>query len=114
MKKLPILGIFTILSFTGFSQETAAPAADTKKGNTFELQAKGTVNSTWLFNKNISDIGDAQNYSAGWGYNYGLAFNAYFGNVGFGIEAYLDDHRGAYSRNISKYGFFRSIHINTL
>ena len=33
---------------------------------------KGSYNTTWLFNKNISDQGTEQDNSSGWGSNYGL------------------------------------------
>ena len=74
----------------------AAPGDDDKK-NSIEIQGKGLANSTWLFNKHISDAGNEQDYAAGWGFNYGAAFNMYFGNVGFGVEALLGNHKGAYA-----------------
>ncbi|MCW3102295.1 MAG: hypothetical protein JWO09_735 [Bacteroidetes bacterium] len=92
-QKLLLTGTFYFLSALSFAQDKPKP----EKKNTFEIQAKGLGNSTWLFNKNISDIGDEQDYANGIGINYGLAFNAYFGNVGVGIEALMGNHQGNYA-----------------
>jgi hypothetical protein len=77
-------------------------AGDGDKKNTLEIQGKGSANSTFLFNNNISDAGDDQNYAAGWGFNYGLGVSMYFGNVGFGVEGLMGNHRGAYAGDIKK------------
>jgi hypothetical protein len=90
--KLLIAGTVLLSSFMVKAQDIATP----EKKNTFEIQLKGLGNSTWLFNKNISDIGDAQNYANGIGVNYGLGFNAYFGKVGVGIEGLMGNHIGGY------------------
>ena len=91
MKKVILLG--TIACFCATSYTAKAGDGD----HTIEIQAKGGANSTWLFNNNISNAGNEQNYAAGWGFNYGVAFNMYFGNVGFGVEGLLSNHKGAYS-----------------
>ncbi len=93
MKKTALILIACTASSIAFAQET--PKAD--KENTFEIHAKGFGNSTWLFNSNISDQGESQNYAPGWGFNYGLGFSAYFGNVGFAVEGLMGNHVGAYS-----------------
>lgn len=102
MKKIIALGIFITTTKILFSQpqEIPGPVAKPEKTNTFELQAKGSVNLTFLLNKNISDTGPEQDYAAGMGFNYGLAFNAYFGNVGFGIEGLMGNHKGAYAGTV--------------
>jgi hypothetical protein len=115
-----LIGTISFLSFTVFAQEMPKPG----KKNTFEIQAKGLGNSTWLFNKNISDLGDAQNYANGIGINYGLAFNAYFGNVGVGIEGLMGNHQGNYAGTIefkdstgatvSKADYKSSINLKTI
>lgn len=80
------------LSFAALAQDQPAG-----KENTFEIQAKGLGNSTWLFNSNISDLGDEQDYANGIGINYGLGFNAYFGKLGIGIEGLMGNHIGSYA-----------------
>jgi len=61
-----------------------------------DVQAKGSANSTWLFNKNISDMGQEQDYAPGWGSAYGVAGNVYAGMIGVGIEFNYATHNGAY------------------
>ena len=47
-----------------------------------DVEAKGSANSTWLLNKNISDLGASQNYAMGWGSTYGIAANVYARIIG--------------------------------
>lgn len=93
MKKLILFGVASLLATASF----AYTPGDGDRKNTIEIQGKGLANSTFLFNKNISDAGDGQNYAAGWGFNYGAGFTMYFGNIGFGVEGLLGNHRGAYA-----------------
>lgn len=58
---------------------------------------KGGYNSTWLFNKNISDQGAEQDYAAGWGSNYGLGAAVYFGPIGLGVDFLRGTHTGSYA-----------------
>ncbi len=93
MKKIILWSVFSLISISVFSQSKG-------KSNTFEIQAKGSANSTWLINENVSNYGDRENMAMAWGFNYGVAFNAYFGRVGFGIEALYGNHKGGYSGKI--------------
>ena len=68
-----------------------------------DIQAKGSANSTWLINKNISDLGERQDYAAGWGSSYGIAGNLYAGIVGVGIEIHYATHNAAYEGVISEF-----------
>jgi hypothetical protein len=61
-----------------------------------DVQAKGSANSTWLLNKNISDMGQEQDYAPGWGSTYGVAGNVYAGIIGIGIEFNYATHNAAY------------------
>jgi hypothetical protein len=69
---------------------------------------KGSYNSTWLFNKNISDQGAEQDYAMGWGSNVGVGASVYYGAIGFGVEflrgthtgGYAGDYLGKYSSNV--------------
>ena len=58
---------------------------------------KGSYNSTWLFNKNISDQGTSQDYAMGWGYNVGGGATVYYGPIGFGVEFLTGSHTGGYA-----------------
>lgn len=86
----------TAVLFTAYSL-TALTPGDGDKKNTIEFHAKGSANSTFLFNNNISDAGDDQDYAAGWGFNYGAGFTMYFGKCGFGVEGLFGNHKGAYA-----------------
>lgn len=66
----------------------------------FEIQGKGSYNSTWIVNKNISDQGDEQDYDLAWAYNYGAGFNLYLGRIGVGIEGLFGSHKAAYAGTI--------------
>lgn len=115
-QKIFFAGAFTLLSVFSFAQDA--------KENVFEIEAKGLGNSTWLFNKNISDRGDEQDYASAFGFNYGLAFNAYFGKVGVGVEALMGNHKGGYAGTIefkdsagtvtSKMDYTSSVNLQTI
>ena len=66
----------------------------------FEIQGKGSYNSTWIVNKNISDKGDDQDYDLAWAYNYGAGFNLYLGRIGVGIEGLFGSHKAGYAGTI--------------
>lgn len=89
MKKIILLSAICII--------TSAANADDEKKNTLEIHAKGSANSTFLFNSNISDAGGDQDYAAGWSFNYGGGLSMYFGNVGFAVEGLMGNHRAAYA-----------------
>lgn len=87
MKKI-VLGI-TCLLFISQSQAQ-------KFGFQLEGQGKSIISSTWLFNNNISDKGDEQDYAPGWGTTFGIGINGYFNSVGLGVEILGGTHKGAY------------------
>lgn len=89
MKKIILLSTICIIASTCL--------ADDEKKNTLEIHAKGSANSTFLFNSNISDAGGDQDYAAGWSFNYGAGVSMYFGNIGFGVEGLMGNHRAAYA-----------------
>ena len=82
-----ILSLFTIilLSSAAFGQFA------------IDVHVKGAANSTWLLNKNISDMGATKDYDLAWGSSYGVAANAYFGMTGVGIEFLYNTHNAAYT-----------------
>ena len=84
-----------------------------------DVQGKGLGNSTWLLNKNISDMGATQDYTLAWGSSYGVAANAYFGMTGLGIEFLYNTHNasftGAYSVNdVSTGSYTSNIKLQTI
>lgn len=108
MKKAALLTIISLSSAALFAQSKS------DKGNTFEVQVKGSGNSTWLFNKNISDADDTQDYDKAWGFNYGAAFNAYFGSVGVGIEVLTGNHRGGYAGTIGSTSYKSNVNLKQI
>ena len=62
-----------------------------------DANVKGLYNSTWLFNKNISDQGSAQDYAMGWGANVGGGATVYYGPIGLGVEFLSGTHTGGYA-----------------
>ena len=97
MKKITILSIFSILIFFNSSAQIA-----------LELGAKGSYNSTWLFNKNISDQGAEQDYAMAWGQNMGLSAAAFIGPIGVALEFYNGSHTGGYAGTVSILGDYQS------
>ncbi len=85
MKKIIFLA-FTFLSFSTLKAQFL-----------IEINGKGSYNSTWLLNKNISDKGDDQDYAMAWSSNYGAGFTVYLGHIGVGIEGLFGHHKAAYS-----------------
>lgn len=86
-----------IILLTAICSISSVSFADDEKKNTLEIHAKGSANSTFLFNNNISDAAGDQDYAAGWSFNYGAGVSMYFGNVGFGVEGLMGNHRAAYA-----------------
>jgi len=62
-----------------------------------DANVKGSYNSTWLFNKNISEQGASQDYDLGWGSNVGGGATVYYGPIGFGVEFLTGSHTGGYA-----------------
>lgn len=86
-----------IILFSAIFTSVSTCFADDEKKNTLEIHAKGSANSTFLFNNNISDAGGDQDYAAGWSFNYGAGVSMYFGKVGFAVEGLMGNHRAAYA-----------------
>ena len=72
---------------------------------TFEVQGKGAMASTWLFNKNISDQGAEQNYAMAWGSSFGAGISLYYKNIGIGIEGLASKHVGGYSGRLGDFNY---------
>ena len=67
---------------------------------------KGGYNSTWLFNKNISNQGTEQDYAAGWGANYGVGASVYYGSIGLGADFFNGFPYGTLCRRFCRKIFF--------
>lgn len=114
--KLHILSALLFASATAFAQEPTpafkpGPQDAPEKGNTYEIMAKGGVHSTWLFNKNISNEGDNMDYVNAWSFNYGLGFSAYFGNVGFGLDFLMGNHKAGYKGSVTMYDSVSQVQV---
>ncbi len=75
---------------------------------TFEVQGKGAMASTWLFNKNISNQGSEQDYAMAWGSSYGAGINLYYKNIGIGVEGLASKHVGGYTGDLGLLGKYSS------
>ena len=104
MKKKIALFIFTISISTAIF------------GQQLEISARGSYKSTWLFNKNISDLGDKQDYAAGWGYNYGLSACIYFNSkIGIEVDGLLNMHAGNYAGTLdSQRTYTSNVKMNSI
>lgn len=90
MKKYIAIALFSVGMLTASAQH---------KQSAFEIQGKGIIKSTWVMNKNISDLGDEQNYAAAWGHSYGIGLNYYFQGIGpgIGLDFQMGKHKGGYA-----------------
>lgn len=85
MKNLILLSSFILL--TTFSNAQLC----------LDVTGKGQFNSTWLFNQNISDLGEEQDYAAGWGSNFGMGLGLRIGVISFCMESNWGHHNGEYA-----------------
>ncbi len=98
-----IITIVTLFTFSNFHAQLA-----------IEVGAKGSYNSTWLVNKNISDLGESQDYAMGWGRNYGLGATVYFGAMGISMDVLQGNHVGAYQGVVLGEEYSSSVDLKTL
>lgn len=82
---------------------------------TFELAAKGSYRSTWLFNDSLSKLGSEQDYDKGWGYNYGLGATFYFNkNLGIEVNGLLGMFEGNYAGSYDSIKYNSGVSLTTL
>jgi hypothetical protein len=94
---------------------SAMAAAGSLFAQNLEIGATGAYKSTWLFNQNISDKGDEQDYAAGWGYNYGLGATFYFTpKIGLGVEGLLNLHSGNYTGKFDSTTYNSDVKMNSI
>lgn len=110
MKKYLAIALFSVGVLTTSAQH---------KQQAFEIQGKGIFKSTWVMNKNISDLGDEQNYAAAWGHSYGIGLNYYFNGIGpgIGLDFQMGKHKGGYAgtyNDSSSTKYTSNIQYNTM
>jgi len=79
----------------------------------FDIAAKGQVNSTWLFNQNISDQGKEQDYAPSWGSNYGLGFGLRMGFFSVGLETNFGAHNAEYAGEFLTQSYTSMVNLKT-
>jgi len=98
--------LITLLFLMAFSLFTEAQIG-------FDVTAKGQFNSTWLFNKNISDQGAEQDYAPSWGSHYGLGLGMRLGFLGIGTEFNFGKHNAEYSGVIFGSNYSSKVALST-
>ena len=79
-----------------------------------EIKGLGSFKSSWLFNKSVSDKGDDQDYSAAWGWNYGVGYAFYINDhVGFELDLLMNTHKGGYSGMFDSAGTAKTYESHT-
>jgi hypothetical protein len=79
----------------------------------FDIAAKGQLNSTWLFNQNISDQGKEQDYAPSWGSNYGLGFGLRMGFFSVGLETNFGGHNAEYAGEFLTQSYTSMVNLKT-
>jgi Outer membrane protein beta-barrel domain len=88
MKKLLLLVTFATLTAGAFAQG-------------FHIGARGAFNSTWLFNKDVSDAGDELDYKSAFGPQFGLSFAYMFSDkAGVSVDVLLGSVNQKYTNRI--------------
>jgi hypothetical protein len=104
MKKLLLLTAAVALSGSLFAQARV------------EISAKGTYRSTWMFNENLSNLGDVQDYDLGWAPNYGVGGAFYLSkSIGFELDALLGSFSGRFQGKADSLGNYTSkVNLSTV
>jgi hypothetical protein len=79
----------------------------------FDAGLKGAYSATEMFNNNISDLGDIQDYKMSTGSNYGLALNANFKSIGLTVEFLGGQFNTGYQGTIGSTDYTSNVEINT-
>jgi opacity protein-like surface antigen len=81
----------------------------------FRVGLKGGINSTWLFNKNVSDAGDNLDYDVTFGNTKGIATQLQLNdNVGVGIDLLFASHKQKYTGKSTSTSFESEINLSYL
>jgi hypothetical protein len=80
---------------------------------TFDAGLKGAFSATEMFNKNISDQGEIQDYKMSTGSNYGLALNANFKSIGLTVEFLGGQFNTGYQGTIGSTAYTSNVEIST-
>jgi hypothetical protein len=79
----------------------------------FDAGLKGAYSATEMFNNNISDLGDIQDYKMSTGSNYGLALNANFKSIGLTVEFLGGQFNTGYQGTMGSTDYTSNVEINT-
>jgi hypothetical protein len=79
----------------------------------FDAGLKGAYNGTAMFNKNVSDQGDIQDYKMATGSNVGVALNANISNIGLTIEFLSGQFNAGYQGNIGSTAYTSNVNLKT-
>jgi len=104
MKKLLLLIAAVALTSSAYSQAR------------IEISTKGTYRSTWMFNENLSNLGDVQDYDLGWSPNYGVGTAFYISkSIGFELDALLGSFSGRFQGTADSLGNYTSkVNLSTI
>jgi hypothetical protein len=79
----------------------------------FDAGLKGAYNGTAMFNKNVSDLGDIQDYKMATGSNVGVALNANISNIGLTIEFLSGQFNAGYQGKIGNTAYTSNVNLKT-
>lgn len=97
MKKILLLTAAVAITGSVFSQSR------------LEISGKGTYRSTWMFNENLSNLGDVQDYDLGWAPNYGVGTAFYFSkSIGIEVNGLLGSFSGRFQGKSDSLGNYTS------
>jgi hypothetical protein len=97
-----------LLSILSIGLFTATYAQDQQGGGLgLEFGLRGAPASSWLFNQNVSNAGESQNYAAAFSYNYGLDFAFDIsGKCAIEVDLLLGTLTQGYNGKFSNAGFY--------
>ncbi len=102
MKKMLVSVGILALSFSAKSQVVS-----------FDAGLKGAYNGTAMFNNNVSDLGEIQDYKMATGSNVGVALNANMSKIGLTIEFLSGQFNAGYQGKIGSTAYTSNVNLKT-
>ena len=102
MKKMLVSVGILALSFSVKSQVVS-----------FDAGLKGAYNGTAMFNNNVSDLGEIQDYKMATGSNVGVALNANISNIGLTVEFLSGQFNAGYQGKIGSTAYTSNVNMKT-